>query len=257
MEIFWICATTFIASGLTFFSGFGLGTILMPVVAIFLPVPIAIAITAFVHFTNKIFKLLFLWKHVDLRVLAAFGIPALLAAIPGALLLNYFSNLKPIGSYTLSGRKHLIMPIKLTAGLLLIFFAAAEQVPFLKNNTLRRFGLLVGGLLSGFFGGFTGHQGAFRSAFLVQDNLSEKSFIATNAAIAACVDAVRLAIYGLTFDLALLKPQSPLVFSAIAFSFAGVFLGTELLKKVTISFIQKLVAIMMYALGILLCAGFI
>jgi hypothetical protein len=43
MELFWICLTTFIASGLTLFSGFGLGTILMPVVAIFLPVPVGIA----------------------------------------------------------------------------------------------------------------------------------------------------------------------------------------------------------------------
>jgi uncharacterized membrane protein YfcA len=189
MEIFWICLTTFIVSGLTLFSGFGLGTILMPVVAIFLPVPIAIAITAVVHFMNKIFKLLLLWRHVDMRVLVVFGIPALLAAIPGALLLDYISELNPLATYMLLGNEHSIAPVKLVAGLLLIFFAVAEQVPFLRNNTLRRFGLPVGGLLSGFFGGLTGQQGAFRSAFLVQDNLSEKAFIATNAAIAALVDA--------------------------------------------------------------------
>src|SRR5665213_2780536 len=98
MELFWICITTFLASGLTLFSGFGLGTILMPVVAIFLPVPIAIAITAVVHFMNKIFKLLLLWRHVDLRVLMTFGIPALVAAIPGALLLNYLADLRPLAS---------------------------------------------------------------------------------------------------------------------------------------------------------------
>jgi uncharacterized membrane protein YfcA len=257
MEIFWICLTTFIVSGLTLFSGFGLGTILMPVVAIFLPVPIAIAITAVVHFMNKIFKLLLLWRHVDMRVLVVFGIPALLAAIPGALLLDYISELNPLATYMLLGNEHSIAPVKLVAGLLLIFFAVAEQVPFLRNNTLRRFGLPVGGLLSGFFGGLTGQQGAFRSAFLVQDNLSEKAFIATNAAIAALVDAVRLVVYGTTFNFILFEVHTPLVLSAIVSSFFGVFLGAMFLEKITIRFIQQLVAVMMYAFGILLCVGLI
>jgi uncharacterized membrane protein YfcA len=257
MELFWICAATFIASGLTLFSGFGLGTILMPVVAIFLPVPVAIAITAIVHFMNKLFKLLLLWKHVDGRIMVAFGIPAVLATIPGALLLDYLSNLKMLGSYTLFGIEHHLLPVKLTAGALLIFFAVAEHVPFLRNNTLRLLGLPVGGLLSGFFGGLTGHQGAFRSAFLVQNHLPEEKFVATNAAIAAFVDAARLGVYSLTFNLALIKPQVTLVLAAIASSFLGVFIGAAFLKKVTIRFIQNLVAVMMYSFGILLIAGLI
>ena len=257
MEIFWICSTTFIASLLTLFSGFGLGTILMPVVAVFLPVPVAIAVTAAVHLISKLFKLLLLWRYVDRRVLMTFGIPALLAAIPGALLLDRVSQLDALGTYTLFGSDHLITPVKLTAGILLILFATAEQVPFLKAHAFHRIGMAGGGLLSGFFGGLTGHQGAFRSAFLVQEKFSEKSFVATNAAVAVFVDATRLIIYGMTFDLILIKAQSTLVASATVASFLGVFLGAELLKKITIRFIQRLVATMMYALGVLLCAGLI
>jgi uncharacterized membrane protein YfcA len=181
----------------------------------------------------------------------------LLAAVPGALLLDYISALKPLASYALLGSAHNIAPVKLIAGLLLIFFAAAEQVPFLRNNTLRRFGLPAGGVLSGFFGGLTGQQGAFRSAFLVQDNLSEKAFIATNAAIAALVDAVRLIVYGSTFNFILFQVHTPLVLLAIASSFFGVFLGAAFLEKITIRFIQKLVAVMMYILGLLLIVGLI
>ncbi|MDP3981751.1 MAG: sulfite exporter TauE/SafE family protein, partial [Chlamydiota bacterium] len=44
-----ICIVALIASGLTLFLGFGLGTILTPVFAIFFPVPVAIGATAIVH----------------------------------------------------------------------------------------------------------------------------------------------------------------------------------------------------------------
>jgi hypothetical protein len=44
-----IAATALIVSGLTLFSGFGLGTILMPAFALFFPLTVAIAATAVVH----------------------------------------------------------------------------------------------------------------------------------------------------------------------------------------------------------------
>lgn len=69
-------ADDFFASGLTLFSAFGLGTLLMPVAAIFLPVPIAVAVTAIVHLSNKIFKLALLWRDVGREVLLTFGLPA-------------------------------------------------------------------------------------------------------------------------------------------------------------------------------------
>ena len=69
-----IIVTAFFASLLTLFSGFGLGTILMPVVAVFFPVTTAVAMTAFVHLLNSLFKLTTLWKYIDWRVTARFGI---------------------------------------------------------------------------------------------------------------------------------------------------------------------------------------
>ena len=38
-----ICLCAFLASGLTLFSGFGLGTLLLPVMALFFPIDAAIA----------------------------------------------------------------------------------------------------------------------------------------------------------------------------------------------------------------------
>ncbi|OGA86871.1 MAG: hypothetical protein A2Z90_01050 [Burkholderiales bacterium GWA2_64_37] len=50
---------------LTLFSGFGLGTVLVPVFALFFPVPLAIAATAAVHFANNIFKFGLMAKQAD------------------------------------------------------------------------------------------------------------------------------------------------------------------------------------------------
>ena len=57
-----LCA--FLVSGLTLFSGFGLGTLLMPVFALFFPVPVAVASTALVHVANNLFKLGLLRRNV-------------------------------------------------------------------------------------------------------------------------------------------------------------------------------------------------
>lgn len=257
MEWLVISIAAFAASLLTFFSGFGLGTLLMPVVAIFLPVPVAVAITAIVHLLSKLFKLLLLWRAVDWRITVSFGVPALMAAIPGALLLDALTDAPALFHYILFGSEHVVHPVKLAAGLLLLFFATAEWVPFLQRAAFRRFGLFFGGVLSGFFGGLTGHQGAFRSAFLVQQSFSEAGFIATNAAIAVLVDTTRLLVYGLAFDSALLQGQEPLIVLAAVSSYAGVAIGGKLLKKITLKTIQRLVAAMMYALALLLITGLI
>jgi len=87
MEIMVICLAAFLTSILTFFSGFGLGTILMPVFAIFFPIDIAIALTGLVHFSNNLFKISLVGKKADKEVLIRFGIPAIIASFTGAWLL--------------------------------------------------------------------------------------------------------------------------------------------------------------------------
>lgn len=71
-----ICLVSLAVSGLTLFSGFGLGTVLMPVMAVFFPIETAVAITAVVHFANNDFKLLLFGRQADYQVVLRFGIPA-------------------------------------------------------------------------------------------------------------------------------------------------------------------------------------
>lgn len=86
-----VCITAITASFLTFFSGFGLGTILMPVFALFFNLKTAIALTAIVHLLNNLFKLLLVYKSINYKLVFKFGLPALLASFVGAYLLNQFS----------------------------------------------------------------------------------------------------------------------------------------------------------------------
>lgn len=257
MMAFVIIVTAFFASLLTLFSGFGLGTILMPVVAIFFPVTVAVAMTAFVHLLNNLFKLTVLWKSINWSIVGRFGIPAMIATVPGAWLLARLSNLSELHSYTLLGIDAAITPVKLTVGLLLIFFATVEWLPVLKNVNLSSRTLPWGGVLSGFFGGLSGHQGAFRSAFLIRAGLDKNEFVASNAAIASLVDITRLAVYGLNISLILGQVNIGLLAAATAAAFTGVLAGTMALQKITIGFIQKLVVSTLYILGTLLASGLI
>src|SRR3989344_8732099 len=79
MELALIGIVALLTAGVTLFSGFGLGTILMPVFALFFPVPLAIAATAVVHLANNIFKFGLMAKQADWPVVARFGVPAALA----------------------------------------------------------------------------------------------------------------------------------------------------------------------------------
>lgn len=257
MMFFAIAATAFAASLLTLFSGFGLGTILMPVVAVFFPVAVAVAMTAFVHLLSNLFKLTLLWRLVFWPVVLRFGLPAIIATVPGAWLLQSLSALPEIHSYALAGVQASITPVKLVVGFLLVFFATMEWLPAFKAMNLSPRLLPLGGALSGFFGGLSGHQGAFRSAFLLRAGLDKNQFVASNAAIAALVDLTRLAVYGLNFKLIAAQIDPALLAAATLAAFAGVMAGVAGLKKVTVRFVQKLVAATLYILGLLLMAGLI
>ncbi|HPN88358.1 MAG TPA: TSUP family transporter, partial [Candidatus Omnitrophota bacterium] len=119
MEILIICLTAISASFLTFFSGFGLGTILMPVFLFFFPLDTAIALTAVVHLLNNILKMILLFKYVAWHVVLRFGIPAFIAAFLGAQLLFFLEKIPALYSYSLNGKIAMITPVKLTLSFLM------------------------------------------------------------------------------------------------------------------------------------------
>ena len=68
----------------------------MPAFALFFPVPIAIAATALIHLANNLFKVYLVGRYADWGVVIRFAIPGAVAALVGAALLNFFSDLTPL-----------------------------------------------------------------------------------------------------------------------------------------------------------------
>ncbi len=257
MEIIIISAIAFIVAILTFFSGFGLGTILTPVFIIYFPVDLAIGLTGVVHFLNNIFKLILVGKGADKKILLRFGVPAVIAAFAGAWLLVHIPDAKPLFSYTAFGRQIEVYPVKFIISALLLFFAVLDVVPFLNKIQFENKHMPFGGILSGFFGGLSGNQGALRSAFLIRSGLAKETFVATTIVISCVVDFTRLTVYASKFSIADLNNNLALVVSATLAAMAGAFIGNRLLKKVTLKFVQVIVAIMLILLSLALGAGLI
>lgn len=202
MEFAIVAISAFFASALTMYSGFGLGTLLMPVFALFFPVEAAVAATAAVHGSNSLFKFAVTGKYADRSLIARFGVPAVIAAFAGAAALGYVTHFGGLLSYSLGTRIAVITPIKLSIAVLMFVFALFELSPGLRELKFDRKHLFLGGMLSGFFGGFSGHQGALRSAFLTKAGISTEAFVGTNAAIGFMVDVARIVTYAAAFLLA-------------------------------------------------------
>jgi uncharacterized membrane protein YfcA len=250
-----ICTTALLASGLTLFSGFGLGTLLLPVFAIFFPVEIAIAQTALVHCANNLFKVWLFSRRADWTTVLLFGLPAFLASFAGAWVLLWLVDLAPLYTYLLNGRQFMVHPVKLVVALLMAGFSAMELYPAAKQFAISRKYVPAGGLLSGFFGGLSGNQGAFRSVFLLKSGLNKEAFIGTGVVIAALVDFSRLTVYaGLLGSVEVMENLTLILVATLA-AFTGAFLGSRLVKKVTIRTVQVLVAGMLFLIAILLGIG--
>jgi uncharacterized protein len=242
----------FFTAGLTFFSGFGLGTLLLPVFALFFPLEAAIGLTALVHLANNVFKLLLVGKYADISIVWRFGLPALAAAFLGAAALLGLTHLAPLATYHLFGHTFQITPVKLVVALLMGAFALLEVHPALSQFTLSPRWLPLGGALSGFFGGLSGHQGALRSVFLLKCGLTKEGFISTGVVIACLVDVTRLAVYAGGFSSHLLRENAGPLLAAMVAALLGSFLGRRLLPQITMRFVQFTVAalLLLVALGL-------
>jgi uncharacterized protein len=257
MEIIVISAAAFLTAILTFFSGFGLGTILTPVMMLFFPVDLAIALTAIVHFFNNLFKLFLVGRAADKSVIIRFGIPAVLAAFLGSWVLLQISDAHTLFQYRLFGSVFEVSPTKLVIAVLLIIFSVMDLVPYFQKLQFGKEKLPIGGFLSGFFGGLAGIQGALRASFLVKAGLSKEAFIGTSVVVSTFVDFTRLGVYASRFNELALFGNIEVILAGTASAILGAFIGNKLLKKVTFRFLQITVGIMLLLLAIGLGAGWI
>ncbi len=254
MDYFVVCLAALAAAALTLCSGFGLGTLLMPAFAMFFPLPVAVAATAVVHLANNLFKLALVGRDTDWRVAWRFGLPAAVAALAGAALLQSASTLPVLAEYRLGERICQITLLKLAMAVVIIGFAVYEMHPRWSQVAFDAKWLPLGGALAGFFGGLSGHQGALRSAFLLRAGLTKEAFIATGVVGAVIVDTVRLGVYGAGFygGMFVLLDEHAWILVGLASvaAFLGSFLGAKLVAKVTLRKVQIAVLALALAAGL-------
>lgn len=253
-----------VAGGLTLFTGFGLGTLLLPAFILFFPPEVAVAATAVAHLANSAFKVVLVGKWADRSVILRFGVPAVIAAIVGGLLLEFVGTIPSIGDYELAGRSAVLSPVALLVGLLIIAFGVLELRDLERARVVDN-ALALGGILSGFFGGLSGHQGALRSAFLLRAGLEKEAFIGTGAAIACMVDSARLIAYllgatllaraaGSGFGAGAREALGPVAVATLA-GFLGAFIGARLVKKVRLRTVRHAVGVLLIIVGMLTASG--
>ncbi len=257
MEYFVVGVTAFFASGLTLYSGFGLGTVLLPAFALFFPVPTAVAATGAVHLLNNLFKGSLVGRGADWRVILRFGVPAIPAAMLGAWTLARLDATRAGYAWQALGRTFHPSAAGFLIGALMIVFALLELQPWFQRLAAPARLMPVGGLLTGFLGGLSGQQGALRSMFLLKSGLDPARYIATGVMIAILIDLARLPTYWASFGAVQLTGKRELTLVAVGALSAvvGAWLGARYARKATIRTVRALVAALMLAIGVGLITG--
>jgi uncharacterized membrane protein YfcA len=168
-----------IAGGIASLAGFGIGSLLTPVLALETGMKVAVAAIGVPHLVATALRFWQLRSHVDRTVLFGFGIASGVGGLLGALALARFSS----------------RPLVLVFGWLLVLAGLSELAGWGRNVRIDGGWAIAAGALSGVFGGLVGNQGGIRSAALLRFGLPPQALVATATAVALMVDAARLPAY--------------------------------------------------------------
>ena len=84
---------------------------------------------------------------------------------------------------------------------------------------------------------------------------TKEAFIGTGVAIAVLIDLSRLGVYATQSWREAHALDTPLLLGAVLSAFAGAWLGNRFLKKLTMDHVQRLVAVLLFAVGLELVFG--
>ncbi len=256
-----VCLVALFAAGLAFFSGFGLGTLLLPAMALFFPAEVAVAATAVVHLANNLFKLTLVARFADRRIAISFGLASAVGAFAGAWALSMIADVGVLATYTAWGHVCEVTVLKLVIAVVMLGFAVLELTPALEAIELPARMMVLGGVVSGFFGGLSGHQGALRSAFLARSGMTKEAMVGTRCVCAVIVDVTRLAVYGslMSSHWRTIGEHGRwgILIAASGSAFVGTFGGSLLLKSVTLRGVRLTIGVCLLLVAMAIGAGVI
>lgn len=232
-QVLFITLVSFFANTIGTISGFGVGTVMTPILLFFLPLPQTILLVCIIHLFHDIWKLCFFHYGIDWQLFKNFGLSSIIASAIGAM---FVAQEQSMILYSLLG---LLLIIS-------VWIVVAVPTITIQNNV---FNGLIGGTISGFFAGMFGVRGAVRSLFLVGMDLDKAVFIGTTGLISLCIDSVRLVVYikdGLTLDTHLYWG----IFLFIPASFFGAYTGKKIVDHASHERFRQYVLIFLLLAGI-------
>jgi uncharacterized protein len=226
-------AVAFVAGAIAAVSGFGIGSLLTPLLAVRVGTKLAVAAVSIPHMTATALRLWIMRKEVDRRLLWSFGLMSAAGGLFGALLQAAAESPVLTGLFSV----------------LLIFTGVMGLTGLSERLRFRGWVGWVAGAVSGFLGGLVGNQGGIRSAAMLGFNVPRRAFVATATAVGVIVDLARTPVYLATQgrELAELWPW-PL--AATGGAVAGTLIGERVLRRLPDPVYRKLVAALVLALGI-------
>ena len=221
-----------LAGGIAAVSGFGIGSLLTPVLALQVGTKLAVAAVAIPHAVGTAQRFWFLRRHVDWRVVRSFGVTSALGGLAGALLQTRTSS----------------RALEIVFGGLLMLAGTSELTGWMRRIHWGRPAAWVAGALSGALGGLVGNQGSIRTAALLGYDVPKESFVATATAIALFVDAARLPVYLMTQGKEIAGIWSDLLLATGAVV-VGTILGQRVLAHLSQAVFRRVVALLLLGLG--------
>ena len=230
-------AAALVAGAIAAVAGFGIGSVLTPVLALQTGTKLAVAAIAIPHAIGTAQRYWLLRRHVERRMLVGFGVASALGGLTGALAHAWLTS----------------RILALIFGALLILAATAELTGWMRKVRWGRHAAWAAGALSGALGGLVGNQGGIRAAAMLGFGVPKESFVATATAIALFVDAARLPVYFAT-EWQEMARIWPLVAIATAGVVVGTAFGTRLLGWLPERIFRRVVAALLAALGVYMLA---
>jgi hypothetical protein len=228
-----ITIAAILAGGIASIVGFGIGSVLTPLLAIRVGTKLAVAAVSVPHLIATALRFALIREHVDKRVFLSFGLTSAAGGLAGALLHAKFSG--AILSYIL--------------GALLVFAGVMGITGWSRKLRFEGAAAWIAGALSGVFGGLVGNQGGIRSAAMLGMRVPKESFVATATAIALIVDAARMPVYAVMQAKQVLQIW-PIVLLAAIGVVVGTIAGERALRKIPEPIFRRLVSLIVLALGI-------
>jgi len=227
-------AVSIVAGAIAAVAGFGIGSVLTPVLSLRFDVRLAIAIVSLPHVAGTLVRFILVRAHIDRRVLLGFGVASAIGGLVGAALQAVVRS----------------SVLAIVFGALLVFAGLGSLTGFARRM---RFGdrnlALVGGALSGLLGGLVGNQGGIRAAALLGFDVDKEAFVATATAVALVVDGARIPVYLLTqgSDLA---AQGPLIAVLAIGAIVGTLAGGWTLRRLPEPIFRRVVGALLLLLGL-------